>query len=165
MEDAKKDIGGNACLRMIKHGEKIAGGRLDEFLFDEALHRLAPDELLPPGFGGAFIGVLHSVRHETPRALAKLLVVGLEIHLRHFQIENGLGGGLVFCGNQAARFDFILGLKAFAMPALIFLGVEHSVPTPVKAEFVLHLRISSCAGILANPGCRTVRSSRRDDGF
>ena len=39
MEDTKKDIGGNACLGMIKHGEKIAGGRLDEFLFDDALHR------------------------------------------------------------------------------------------------------------------------------
>jgi hypothetical protein len=91
--------------------------------------------------------------------------VGLEIHLRHFQIENGLGGGLVLGGNQAARFGLILGLKALAMPGLIFVGVEHSVPTPVKAELVLHLRISSCAGILANPGRRTVTSSRRDDGF
>ena len=35
--------------------------------------------------------------------------------------------------------------------------------TPVKAELVLHLRVSSCAGILANPGRRTVTSSRRDD--
>jgi hypothetical protein len=165
MEDTKKDIRGNAGLGMVKHGEKIAGGRLDEFLCDDALQRLAPDKLLPPGLCGAFIGVLHCVRHETPRALAKLRVVGLEIDLRHFQIENGLGGGLVFGGNQAARFSLILCLQALAMPGLIFLGVEHSVLTPVQAELVLHLRISSCAGILANPGHRTVTSSRRDDAF
>ena len=93
-------------------------------------------------FVETFVGVLHGIRHETPRALAKLRVVGLEIHLRHFQIENGLGGGLVLGGNQATRFSLILGLQAFTMPGLIFLGVEHSVRTPVKAELVLHLRVS-----------------------
>ena len=87
-----------------------------------------------------------------------------QIHLGHIHVEHGLAGGLVLGGNQAARRGLILGLQALAMPGLIFLGVEHSVQTPVKAELVLHLRVSSCAGILANPGRRTVMGSRRDDG-
>ena len=47
--------------------------------------------------------------------------------LRHFHIENGLGGNLVRGGNQPARFSLILGSQALAMPGLIFLGVEHRV--------------------------------------
>jgi hypothetical protein len=138
MEDAKKDIRGNARRGVIEHGKEVAGGRLNEFLSDDALHRLAPDELLPSGFRGAFMCVLHCVRHDTPRALAKVRIVGLEIHLRHFQIENWLDGSLVLGDNQAARFSLILGLHALAMPGLIFLSVEHSVRTPVKTELVLH---------------------------
>jgi hypothetical protein len=55
-------------------------------------------------------------------------------------------------------------LQALAMPGATLPGVEHPVRTPLKAELVLHLRFPSCAGILANPGRRTVTSSRRDDG-
>jgi hypothetical protein len=84
-------------------------------------------------------------------------------HLGHLHVAHGLTRSLVVGGNQAARLGLILGLQAFAMPGATLLGVEHPVRTPVKAELVLHLRVSSCAEILANPGRRAVTSSRRDD--
>jgi Carbohydrate phosphorylase len=69
------------------------------------------------------------IRHETPRARAKLRAVGLDIH-----------------------------------PGLIFLGVEHSVRTPVKAELVLHLWASQLCRNSRKPRSPHVTSSRRDDG-
>ena len=78
--------------------------------------------------------------------------------------EHGLAGGLVPGGNQAARFGLILGLQALAMPGATLRGIEHPGSDAGEGGTCLAFAGFQLRRNSANPGRRTVMSSRRDDG-
>ena len=130
------------------------------FLFEDPLQRLAADELPH----GAFVCFTSSDTRFHVRS-QNCGLWALRYTFAISKIEDGLGSRLVLrrqSGGALQPHPLLAG----------FHDAGSDVPrhrtfhsTPVKAELVLYVRISSCAGTLADPGRRTVTSSRRGDAF
>jgi len=83
---------------------------------------------------------------------------GLQVNFCHFQIESRHAYGLIFCSNQTASLSLVLCFQALSASRTKFFGVEHPIRAVIKTKPILHLRNSSCVGILVKSIPSQVRS-------